>query len=60
MVREDKDDCKPRFCMDQRDEFAWKDDERGSQLELVRTPLSKPKIKDTRINLLLLTSKFLL
>ena len=39
--------------MDRRDEFAWKDDERGYQLELVKLPLSKPEIKDPRINLLL-------
>ena len=39
--------------MDRRDDFVWKDDERGYQLELVKLPLSKPEIKDPRINLLL-------
>ena len=53
MAKEDKDDCKSRFCMDRRDDFVWKDDERGYQLELVKLPLSKPEIKDPRINLLL-------
>jgi hypothetical protein len=59
MAKEDKDDCKSRFCMDRRDDFVWKDDERGFQLELVKLPLSKPEIKDTRISLLLLTLKFI-
>jgi hypothetical protein len=52
MAKEDKDDCKSRFCMDRRDDFVWKDGERGFQLELMRLPLSKPEIKDTIINLL--------
>jgi hypothetical protein len=50
MAKEDKDDCKSRFCMDRRDDFVWKDDERGYQLELMKLPLSKPGIKDTRIS----------